>query len=167
MAKRFKVSLPLVFQRLKRFRQTGRRVPQPAGGGNRSLIDPAGENMRRRWLGEHSDLTWWQLGARVEEHRGVTVSLSAMSRALRRRGISRQKQSLADPKRPSANVAVRTHEDFAKRSPWHPHQLVFLDEMGATWNLVSHSGRAKTGPRAVGPKPTSLGRRLIGTRINY
>ena len=94
LAKRFKVSFQLVCQLLKRFRQTGRMVPQPAGGGNRSIIDPAGEKMLRRWLGEPSDLTLWQLGASSEEHRGVTVSISAMSRARRRMGISRKKPTL-------------------------------------------------------------------------
>lgn len=160
LAKRFKVSFQFVFQLLKRVRQTGRIDPQPAGGGNRSVIDQAGEKMLRQWLGEHSDLTLWQLCARYEEHRGVTVSISAMSHALRRMGISRKKKTLYDPKRQSANVAVRTHEYFAKLSQLSQNQLVFIDEMGATLNLVSHYGRAQVGQRAFGPKPTSKGRRL-------
>ena len=160
LAARFKVSFHFVSQLIKRFRQTGRIDPKPAGGGNRSAIDKAGEKVLRQWLAERSDLTLSQLCARYEEKMGVKVSISAMGRALQRMGISRKKQTLYDPKRQTANVALRTNEYFAKLSQLDQEQLLFLEEMGATPNLVSHYGRAQIGPRAFGPKPSSRGQRI-------
>jgi transposase len=160
LAARFKVSFHFVSQLIKRFRQTGRIDPKPAGGGNRSVIDKAGEKVLRQWLAERADLTLWQLCARYEEKMGVTVSISAMSRALRRMGISRKKKTLYDPKRQTANVALRTNEYFAKLSQLDQKQLIFIDEMGATQNLVSHYGRAQIGQRAFGPKPSARGQRI-------
>jgi hypothetical protein len=57
-------------------------------------------------------------------------------------------------------MLIRTQEDFAKLSKLEQDKLIFIDEMGATRNLVSHYGRAPIGQRAFGPKPTSKGHRL-------
>jgi transposase len=113
LADRFQVSFQFVLQLLKRFRQTGRIDPKPAGGGNRSAIDAAGEKVLRQWLGEPSDLTLLQLGARYEEQRGVKISKSAMGRALLRMGMSRKKKTFYDPKRQTEKVLIRTQEYFA------------------------------------------------------
>ena len=144
---------------MKRFRQTGRSDPKPAGGGNRRAIDKAGAKVLRPWLAERADLTGSPLGARYEEKMEVKVSISARGRALQRMGISRQTKTLYDPKRPTANVALRTNEYFAKLSQLDQKQLIFIDEMGATQNLVSHYGRAQIGQRAFGPKPSARGQR--------
>jgi transposase len=160
LADRFQVSFQFVLQLIKRFRQTGRIDPKPAGGGNRRAIDAAGEKVLRQWLGEQSDLTLLQLCARYEEQRGVKISQSAMGRALLRMGMSRKKKTFYDPKRQTENVLTRTQEYFAKLSQLEQKDLIFIDEMGATLNLVSHYGRAQIGQRAFGPRPTAKGSRL-------
>lgn len=91
---------------------------------------------------------------------GIQVSLSAMARALRRMGITRKNKTYYDPQRRSEKVVDRTQEYFAEVSSIQNDQLVFIDEMGATLNLETNSGRSQKGQRAVGPKPTARGTRV-------
>lgn len=160
LAKRFKVSFHLVFQLIKRFRETGQVAPKPAGGGNYSAITAEGQKLIRPLLAPQSDLTLSQWCSLDQERMGIQVSLSAMARAWQRMGITRKKQTYYDPPRLSEPVVDRTQEYFAEVSSIENDQLVFIDEMGATLNLETDYGRSQKGQRAVGPKPTTRGTRV-------
>lgn len=75
-------------------------------------------------------------------------------------GITRKKTTYYDPQRLSEKVVDRTQEYFAEIAQIKTEQLVFIDEMGATLNLETSSGRSQQGQRAVGPKPTAGGTRV-------
>jgi transposase len=150
----------LVFQLIKRFRETGQIAPKPAGGGNYSAITAEGQKLIRPLLAPPSDLTLSQLCSLYQERMGIQVSLAARDRAWRRLGITRQNKTYYDPQRRSATVVDRTKEYFAEVSSIPNDQLVFLDEMGATLNLETDYGRSQKGQRAGGPKPTARGTRV-------
>lgn len=92
VAKRFAVTDSWVRKIWIRARTRGSVAPLPRGGNRARKVDPAGEELLRRWLGEQPDLTIDELRARYLTERQVAVSEPAMRRTVRRMGFSRKKR---------------------------------------------------------------------------
>jgi transposase len=80
--------------------QTGDLRPRPHGGGNPSKVQAREERWLREWLQAKPDLTLPELVERFAR-KGVELSQMAVSRALRRLGITRKKSRAT---RPSGSV---------------------------------------------------------------
>jgi transposase len=95
IAARFSVSASWIRRLLQRRRQTGSLAPKPCGGGQPSAFDAEAADRLRRAVAADPDAT---LKERAEAS-GVACSTSAVDRALRRLGITRQKSRSGPPSR--------------------------------------------------------------------
>lgn len=90
VAEDFDVSVNTLVGWRKLRSETGTLGPRPHGGGNPSKIQAREERWLRDWLQEQPDLTLSELVDRFAR-KGVELSAMALSRALRRLGITRKK----------------------------------------------------------------------------
>jgi transposase len=68
-------------------------APRPRGGGYPARLLPRHERLLRSEARRREDATLEELRARLEEQAGLSVSASAVSRALIRLGLGRKKKS--------------------------------------------------------------------------
>lgn len=73
-------------------RRTGSLIPVGHGGGQPAKVDDRGCAALKAWLKDQPDLTLFELMAKYLDAFSVTVSKSAMSRALQRLGLTRKKR---------------------------------------------------------------------------
>jgi transposase len=165
IARRFRVSLSFLTRLIQRRRQTGDLAPKPHGGGRVPALDPAAQQRLRQMLRQQPDATLAELRQRL----GLTCSLVAIWRALRRLKITRKKKDLHHDERDRPDIQEQRAafvEDVAAIDPEH---LVFVDESGATTVMTRTYGRAPAGERVPGAVPGEwesvtvlAGRRLSG-----
>src|SRR2546423_9132897 len=87
IAQRFLVSLSFVTRLLHHYRTTGSLEPKPHGGGRPPALGPAQIERLRALIRQQPDATLAELRQRL----GVDCSTMAISRALRKRKITRKK----------------------------------------------------------------------------
>jgi transposase len=97
LAALFGVSRSFVERLPQQRRSTGTIVPQPQAGGRRPSGDEAAVAGVRQWLREQADATLEELRDRLGRQRGVWVSVSTMSRRLRRLELPRNKRRFTPP----------------------------------------------------------------------
>jgi transposase len=97
LASLFGVSRSFVEKLLQRRRITGTVVPRPHAGGRKPSCDEAALEVVRQWLREQADATLEELRDRLRQQRGLWVSVSTMSRLLRRLGLPRNKSRSTPP----------------------------------------------------------------------
>src|SRR5512135_447434 len=90
IARRFRVSPSFITRLLRRRRQTGSLAPKPHGGGHPPALDPHGRARLRQAVREQPDATL----AELVRHVGVSCSITAIFRSLRKLEITRKKKSL-------------------------------------------------------------------------
>jgi hypothetical protein len=78
-------------------RITGTIVPRPHAGGRMPSCDEAALEVVRRLLREQADATLEELRDRLRQQRGLWVSVSTMSRLLRRLGLPRKRSRSTPP----------------------------------------------------------------------
>ena len=91
IAERFSVSVSWITKLKQRRCQTGSIAAKRHGSGRRPALDEAACERLRELVAQDSDATLAQLCDRI----GVTVSISAMDRTLRRLGLSYKKRRAA------------------------------------------------------------------------
>src|SRR5215207_6102292 len=149
IARRFRVSLTFVTRLMQRRRQTGDLAPKPHGGGRSPALDGAAQRRLRRLLQKQPDLTLAEMRQRL----GLSCSLVAIWRTLRRMKITRKKKDLHHDERDRPDVQEQ-RADFAEVvAELDPEHLVFVDESGATTVMTRTYGRAPAGERVPGAVP--------------
>lgn len=94
----FGVSMPTIERYLRRRRQTGELVPRPSPGRTPSICSTV-EERRALWaqLEKNDEATLERHCELWEKHRGVRVSISTMSRAVRKLGWTFKKRRWVPP----------------------------------------------------------------------
>lgn len=91
VAKRFQVGLATVERLVRRVRLTGSPAPKPRGGGRRATVAETDRELILRWVQAEPDLTQAEMAGRFGAL-GRPVSQQAVSRGLRRLGVTRKKR---------------------------------------------------------------------------
>jgi transposase len=93
LAARFGVGEASISRILARYRRTGSVEPDPHGGGNPALIPEDEFSTLYALVQDTPDATHEELAGLWEQATGISVSRSAIHRALRRAGITRKKNA--------------------------------------------------------------------------
>lgn len=109
LAALFGVSRAFVENLLRRRRTTGTVAPRPHAGGRQPSCDTAAQELVALMLREQPDATLEELCAQLRQRRGVRVSVSTMSRLLRRLGLPRKKNHCMPPSVTRRGSSRRAH----------------------------------------------------------
>jgi transposase len=164
IAQRFLVNVSTIVRLLSQHRQAGSAEPKPHGGGRRPALGPDDFGRLRELIREQPDATLDELRDRL----GIGCSRMAISRALKKVGITRKKKVLHaserdTPKGRRQRKAFR--EQVAGIDPGH---LVFVDETGTNTAMTRTYGRAPEGERVLGavPSPWTTLTLICGLRLS-
>jgi transposase len=149
IARRFRVSLSFVTRLMQRRRQTGDLGPKPHGGGRSPALDGAARRRLRQLLQKQPDLTLAEMRQRL----GLSCSLVAIWRTLRRLKITRKKKDLHHDERDRPDVQEQRADFVEVVASIDPEHLVFVDESGATTVMTRTYGWAPAGERVPGAVP--------------
>ena len=92
LAKRFKVSLSFVRDLLRRYRETNEIAAKPQGGDRRSKIKGKNEELLKTIVKEQNDIYLREIKETLQETKGMQVSVSSLSRTLKRLDLGRKKK---------------------------------------------------------------------------
>jgi transposase len=151
ISQRFLVNVSTIVRLLKRHRQTGTVEPKPHAGGRRPALGPDDLERLRALIREQPDATLDELRERL----GVSCSVMAVSRALRRLGITRKKKVLHASERDTPESRRKRRLFREKLAGIEPERLIFVDETGANTAMTRTHGRAPKGERVPGAVPGS------------
>jgi len=149
LAKLFFVNLSTIVRLLQRYRLTGSVQPKPHAGGRGRALDAKAEARLLELVREQPDATLAELRARL----GISCSLMAIWRALKRHRISRKKKTYHASERDSARVQQQRDEFCAQLAAVDLERLVFIDETGATTAMSRTYARAPVGERVQASVP--------------
>lgn len=97
VAEMFRVSPKTVRRYLKRRDETGTVKEMPHGGGAHKALTPDDREVLRQLYEEQSDAYLREIAKRLEEVRGVRVSIHTVARELKKMGITRKKNTSKQP----------------------------------------------------------------------
>jgi transposase len=149
IARRFRVSLSFLTRLIQRRRQTGDLAPKPHGGGRAPALDPAAQQRLRQVLRQQPDATLAELRQRL----GLTCSLVAIWRTLRRLKSTRKKKDLHHAEQDRPDIQEQRGAFVDEVAEIDPEHLVFVDESGATTVRTRTYGRTPAGERVSGAVP--------------
>lgn len=92
LAKRFDVSLSFVRDLLRRYRETNDITPKPQGGDRRSKLKAKEHELLQTIVDQQNDIYLREIQATLEQKQGIKVSVSSLSRTLKRIRLSRKKK---------------------------------------------------------------------------
>jgi transposase len=92
LAERFKVSLSFVRDFLRRHRETNEIAAKPQGGDRRSKIIGKDEELVKAMIRDQNDIYLREIKETLQENNGIDVSVSGLSRTLKRLGLDRKKK---------------------------------------------------------------------------
>jgi transposase len=92
LAKRFKVSLSFVRDFLRRYRETNEIAAKPQGGDRRSKIKGENEELVKTIIKKQNDIYLREIKDNLQESNGIKVSVSALSRTVKRLELGRKKK---------------------------------------------------------------------------
>jgi transposase len=105
LAKRFKVSLSFIRDFLRgagdapprrRYRETGEIAARPQGGDRRSKLKGEKEELLKIMVTEQDDIYLREIQEKIKENEGIEVSISSLSRTLKRLNFKRKKNVSSD-----------------------------------------------------------------------
>jgi transposase len=149
IADRFRVSLTCIVRLLRRRRETGSIEPKPHGGGRLAALDEEHLQGLRELVCGQPDATLEELRQRL----GVDCSVAAISRALKKLGITRKKKVLHAQQRDTPEVQKKRRAFCRDVAKIDPQRLVFVDESGVNTAMTRTHGRAPAGERVHGAIP--------------
>lgn len=91
LAKRFKVSLSFIRDFLRRYRETGEINARPQRGDRRSKLNSTEQELLKIMVTEKSDIYLREIKEVIKEQKGIEVSISSLSRTLKRLKFRRKK----------------------------------------------------------------------------
>lgn len=92
LAKRFKVSLSFVRDFLRRYRETNEIAAKPQGGDRRSKITGKNEELVKMIVKKQNDIYIREIKEKLQESSEIKVSVSSLSRTLKRLDLGRKKK---------------------------------------------------------------------------
>ena len=92
LAKRFRVSLTLIENLLKRYRTDGTVEPRAHGGGRSAKLSPEQEAVVANLVEEDNDAILVELCDRLEERVSVRISRATMGRIVQKLKLTRKKK---------------------------------------------------------------------------
>src|SRR3954452_19668394 len=149
IARRFLVSVSFITRLLQLHRSTGSLEPRPHGGGNPAVLGPEDLEQLRELVQKQPDATLEELRQRL----GVSCSLMAISRALRKLGLPRKKKVPRAQEQDRPEVQEQRREFCEELADLDPRRLVFVDECGAHTAMTRTHGRAPVGQRVYATVP--------------
>lgn len=149
IARRFLVSVPFVTRLLRTHRTTGALEPKPHGGGNPAALGPEDLERLREVIRQQRDATLEECRQRL----GASCSLMAISRALSKLGLPREKKVPRAQEQDRPEVQERRREFCDELAGVDPRRLVFIDECGANTAMTRTHGRAPVGQRVSANTP--------------
>jgi transposase len=149
IARRFRVSLSFVARLLRQRRRTGSLDPKPHRGGHPRALTEADLERLRQAVQEQPDVTLEEL----RQCLGLSCSLMAICRALRKLDLPRKKKVLRAGERGNPKVQEKRGAFQEKVAKIDPRRLVFVDESGVTTAMTRRYGRAPRGERVYGEVP--------------
>jgi len=160
VAERFQVSEKFVKNLLKLYRKTKSVAPKPHGGGHPPKIATTGLKYLSALVKKQPDLTIDEYGQIYNEHEKSNVSSSTIRRALSSLKLTRKKKTKSDPRK--YNKRNQFKQKLYQWSLRHlsPKQLIYLDETGATINMIRDYARSPQGQRAYATKSLERGTRI-------
>ena len=120
IARRFLVSLSFVIRLLQTYRRTGSIQPRPHRGGHPAALGPEDWERLRDLVRPQPDATLEQL----RQWLGVAGSTMALGRALKKRGLPRQKKVPRAREQDRPDVQERRQGFCAELAGDDPHRLV-------------------------------------------
>jgi len=109
LAKRFKVSLSFVRDFLRRYRETKEIAARPQGGDRRSKIKGENEELVKTIIKKQNDIYLREIKDNLQESNGIKVSVSALSRTVKRLELGRKKKNFSSQRtshRKSTKIAL-------------------------------------------------------------
>jgi len=91
-AERFKVSLSFVRDFLRRYRETNEIAAKPQGEDRRSKITGKDEELVKAIIAGQNDIYLREIQEKLQESNGIKVSISGLSRTLKRLELRRKKK---------------------------------------------------------------------------
>lgn len=151
VANRFSVNLSTIVRLLQRYRKTGSVEPKPHGDAPRRprKLDHEAEVRLLALVRAQPDATLAELRDRL----GVSCSIMAVFRTLKRNRISRKKKSQYADERESPKAQEQREAFCTKMATVPPESLIFVDETGATTAMGRMYGRGPVGERVKGSLP--------------
>lgn len=160
VAKRFEVSVKFVKNLLKLYRETGSVTPKPHGGGHTPKLSATGLKFLRKTVKKSPDLTIDEYTQFYNENEEEPVSASTIRRALNQLKLTRKKKALSDPRKYQISNQLKTKLYQLAIKTYAPEQLIYLDETGATINMIRDYARSLGYQRAYASKSTNRGTRV-------
>ena len=150
-ALRFEVSPSAAVKLMRRVRESGSSAPARFGGHRRPILDEH-DTLVRTLLDAKPDMTLAEMQAELARGGIVVRATSTILRWLRRAGLTRKKiLRAAEQDRP--DVAHDRRRWRVWQRYMDPARFVFLDETGASTNMIRRYGRCPRGERLVDATP--------------
>ncbi|MBW4636469.1 MAG: IS630 transposase-related protein [Iphinoe sp. HA4291-MV1] len=92
LAKRFKVSLSFIRDFLRRYPETNEIAAKPQGGDRRSKIKGKDQELLKTIVTGQSDIYLREIQETLQQRTGIDVSVSSLSRTLKRLKLGRKKK---------------------------------------------------------------------------
>lgn len=149
IAEQFGVCVRWVRLLYHRWMTTGRIEPSPHGGGFPPKITAEKEQQIRAFLQQCPDAT-------LEEIRtacGLSVSLAAICKALKRMGLPRKKKDTHASEQDQPEVQEKRRKWKFKTARADVKHFVFIDQTGINTRMQRDYGRAPKGVRVIGSIP--------------
>lgn len=93
VARQFDISEATLYMWLRRWKEEATLEPLPHAGGPKPSLDKTGMKQLAAWVEQQNDRTIDEYRALVEEHLGVSLSRSALHRALQKLRLPRKKDA--------------------------------------------------------------------------
>ena len=149
IAARFHVNVSTI-TRLRQLREQTESVePRPHGGGMPPEVDQDGLARLSKLVKEKPDATLKTL----KEDLGITGSIMAIWRSLKKLNITRKKKTLHATEQELPRVKKSRQRYRRKVEAIDPRKLKFIDESGVTTAMTPSYGRAPVGERVTGSAP--------------
>jgi transposase len=163
LAQMLGVSLSSIKRIWQRWRQTGSSQVLPHAGGKRPKLSSAQCEQVRQQVQADTDTTLQEVQRWLEATQIVRLSLSTLSRLLRKLNLPRKKESLHATERDTAANQQKREAWCTQVAALDPAHLIFVDESGVTRSMTRRYGRAPKGERVHGSVP--LGHGEVATLI--
>lgn len=152
----FGVGVATVNRWMRRKRERGGVEPSPMGGRRRGLTD---EDIAQigKIFDEKPDLTIEEAKEAFEERTGRKTSTGAVSRAIKKLGLTRKKKAIVASERGTERVKALRAKFLARQGTLDAERLVFIDETGSTVSMTRPFARARRGKTPNEPVPRNRG----------